>query len=118
MGGGVYTALLAEAYKDDKVLALTRKPLVVADIISMFETYEEQNIAAGVFQKDAFQNGIRYETRADIEKALNEMTAVIKRARIDKQMEENANDDEKIRMLFEEKRNIGNIKIRLGEGSF
>jgi hypothetical protein len=52
-----------------------------------------------------------------MEKALNEMTLVIKRAWIDSQMEQNVNDNEKINELFEAKRNIRKLKIKIGGAS-
>jgi DNA primase len=111
MGGGFYGQMLSIAFETAK----TGRVLSPADVINRFESLEEQQLATGVFFRTE-----KYEAVSDMEKALNEMIAVIKRGWYDKLMAEAQVSGEStlnaVNTLFEAKRNLNLLYITLTDG--
>ncbi|MCL2602877.1 MAG: DNA primase [Defluviitaleaceae bacterium] len=84
-----------------------------ADIVSRFETAEAQQQAAEVFIKP-----IAYSTTLEMEKSLNEMAVIIKRAYIDAQIESFGlkNDLNAVNSLVLSKKNLQSQYITLSNG--
>ena len=80
-------------------------PVVAADVVSLFETVEEQRIASIVFTLR-----FEYESESALLKALNDQIAVIKKAYIDEQLAR-AEDLSGLQKLAEMKRNLKTLYI-------
>jgi DNA primase len=118
MGDEVLTRLLAFTYQnlvdDNPPSGFTGKPFPApADIVSRFETTEAQQQAAEVFSKP-----IAYSTPSEMEKSLNEMASIIKRAYIDAQIELHGskNDLNTVKSLVLSKKNLEKQYITLTNG--
>jgi DNA primase len=82
--------------------------LAPADIITRFETIDEQQKAAEILNLPAIQG--------DTEKNVNAMAFVIKLAWLDRQIETNAADANAVNTLFERKRNLHKQYITIPNG--
>ncbi|MCL2499650.1 MAG: DNA primase [Defluviitaleaceae bacterium] len=105
MGNDVFSQILALSYQN-----IFPAP---ADIVSRFETTEAQQQAAEVFTKP-----ITYSTLLEMEKSLNEMAVIIKRAFIDTQIElcGSKNDLNAVNSLVLSKKNLQSQYITLSNG--
>lgn len=102
----VYSRLAAFIYEAQKA----GKTLFPGEVVSFFETVEEQNLVARVFaQKPA------YNTNIDIEKAVNEEVRLIKKAGIDVLAAQAATIDE-VKNLIEKKRKLDEMYINVSKG--
>jgi DNA primase len=112
MGDAVLNKLLALAYKLSAD-ATGKPPPTPADIVSFFETTEEQQTAAEVFAKP-----ILYATASEMEKSLNEMAFLVKRAYIDTQIDfyGTQNDMNAVNSLHISKKTLQNQYISLTSG--
>ena len=102
---GVYRKL-AESIYLDSLEGRKREP---ADIVSCFETLEEQNTAAAVF---AVKNEISDLNR--LEKFLTENTRLLKKNRVDRLLSEAATAED-IKNLIELKRKIDGLNITIAD---
>ena len=108
IGDALHEKMLQTAY------ALSQRALPApADIVSLFETTDEQQQAADIFTKP-----ITYATPQDMEKSLNEMVLLIKRAYIDSQIDHFGaqNDLETVNNLLNHKKTLQNQYITLPNG--
>jgi DNA primase len=112
MGDEVSTRLLDIAYQNLTVV-LDKSIPAPADIVSRFETAEAQQQAAEVFSRP-----ITYSAPSEMEKSLNEMASLIKRAYIDAQIEINGekNDLNAVKTLVLSKKSLQNRYITLSNG--
>jgi DNA primase len=112
MGNEVLSQLLAFVFR--LLEGNNEKPFPApADIVSRFDTTEAQQQAAEVFSKP-----IAYSTPLDMEKSLNEMAEIIKRAYIDTQIEHfgEKNDMNAVNSLVLSKKDLKSKYITLSNG--
>ena len=109
MGDEAYSQLLDLAFKN----AENKRPMAPADIIAHFEILEDQQKAAEIFATETL-----YKSDFDIEKALNEMASIIKRAWFSFQMDTlmQKNDLNAVNKLFLSKRNQSSLYITMRDG--
>ncbi|MCL2189526.1 MAG: DNA primase [Defluviitaleaceae bacterium] len=109
MGDPTQVQLLSMAYS----VAQESIKIAPADIVSRFETTEAQQQAAEIFAKP-----ITYNTSAEMEKSLNEMASLIKRAYIDAQIEHFGakNDLQTVQTLMLRKKSLHTQYITLTNG--
>jgi len=100
IGEGLYTDLLQLAFKN----AAEKKHMNPADIVTAFESHE-QAIA------EIFIDQPTYDTKAAIEKALNETAFILKRAWALNQMENAQNSGETLQTLGFAARNMPTLSI-------
>ena len=109
MGDDTYSQLLLLAFKN----AANKEFLPPADIIANFDTVEAQQQVAEIFSQET-----QYKSDNDIEKALNEMASIIKRAwfaaKMDALMQKN--DLKAANNLFLSKRNMASLYITMADG--
>jgi DNA primase len=109
MGDETASRLLSLAFEYSEA----GKPLLPADAIARFESVEEQQLAAEIFN-----TGHGYAAREDAEKALNDMAAVVKRAWYAGQMQrlQAEGDTNAVNSVFESKRNMASLYITITDG--
>lgn len=95
---------LAELIADFKK---RNQPLFPAELLNYFPSVEQQQLVAKVFTEQK-----SYETRQDLEKALNEEIRMVWNAKID-QMAASATEIETINKLIEKKRNLNEMRISI-----
>jgi len=109
MNDETYSQLLDLAFKN----AENNQHMPPADIIAHFEILEDQQKAAEIFATQTL-----YKSDFDIEKALNEMASIIKRAWFTAEMDNimQKNDLNAVNNLFLTKRNLSSLYITMSDG--
>ena len=109
MGDDAYSQLLDLAFKN----AEDKRQMPPADITAHFEILEDQQKVAEIFAAQTL-----YKSDTDIEKALNEMATIVKRAWFTAQMDflMQKNDLNAVNNLFLTKRNLSSLYITLCDG--
>jgi len=109
MGDETYSQLLVLAFKN----AENKRHMPPADITAHFEILEDQQKVAEIFASET-----PYKSDFDIEKALNEMASIIKRAWFSAQMDTlmQNNDLNAVNNLFLTKRNLSSLYITMSDG--
>ena len=109
MNDETYANLLAIAFEN----AENKRNIPPADIIANFEHLEDQQKIAEIFATETL-----YKSDLDIEKALNEMAAVIKNAWFTTEMDNimQKNDLSAVNNLFLAKRNMSSLYITMSDG--
>ena len=109
LGDEVYSQLLVLAQKS----AENKHILAPADIIANFENLEDQQKVAEIFTIET-----QYSSDSAIEKALNEMTSIIKRAWFNAQMDTlmQNNDLNAANNLFLSRRKMASLYITMADG--
>ncbi|MCL2364669.1 MAG: DNA primase [Defluviitaleaceae bacterium] len=116
MGDAVLSQLLAFAYDfatQNEHQESNKSPPAPPDIVSRFKTAEEQQQAFDVFSKP-----IAYSSVSEMEKSLNEMYQIIKRAHLDTQIETDGakNDLNAVNIALNTKKTLQNQYISLANG--
>ena len=109
MGDELYSQLLVLAFKN----AENKRNMPPADIIAHFEVLEDQQKIAEIFAVETL-----YKSDSSMEKALNEMASIIKRAWFTLQMDTlmQKNDLNAVNNLFLSKRNMASLYITMSDG--
>jgi len=109
IGDETYSRLLILAFRNGESKAV----MAPADIIATFENLEDQQKTAEIFASETV-----YKSNAAIEKALNEMAAIIKQAWFTMEMEAlmQKNDLKAVNSLFLTKRNTASLYITMNDG--
>jgi len=109
MGDETYSQLLILAFEN----AENMRNVPPADIIAHFEILEDQQKVAEIFTGES-----PYDSDLDIEKALNEMASIIKRAWFSAEMDTlmQKNDLNAVNNLFLRKRNLSSLYITMSDG--
>jgi len=104
-----YSQLLVLAFKN----AENKRQMPPADIIAHFEILEDQQKVSEIFADETL-----YKSDLDIEKALNEMASIIKRAWFSTEMDTlmQKNDLNAVNNLFLTKRNLSSLYITMSDG--
>ncbi|MCL2404163.1 MAG: DNA primase [Defluviitaleaceae bacterium] len=104
-----YSQLLVLAFAN----AQSKRHMPPADIIAHFEILEDQQKVAEIFAGETL-----YKSDIDMEKALNEMAFIIKRAWFTNEMDVlmQKNDLNAVNNLFLSKRNLSSLYITMGDG--
>lgn len=82
------------------------KPVVAADIVSCFDTVENQQRATELFIMQ-----MTYDSSEDLHKAVTDQLRLVKEAYIDSRIKK-SKDPVEIKELFKDKRSINNLNIR------
>jgi len=105
MGESIMADLLVIAFENGKK-GVVANP---ADIIARFDKLEEQRQAAEILRDSP-----NFENKMEMEKSLNEMWRVVKRACISREiLEKQGSDMQEINALLESKKNVENKYIRI-----
>jgi len=109
IGDETYSQLLVLAFRNAENTVV----MAPADIIATFESLEDQQKTAEIFALET-----QYNSDFAIEKALNEMAAIIKQAWFTLEMDAlmQKNDFNAVNNLFLEKRNMASLYITMNDG--